>query len=368
MTKHTVCICGGGNLAHVAGGYIASKEEYDVRLLTRHPEKWQPDHAITITDCNGKVFNAHFSVITDNPEIAVRGAETVILCLPGFAIAPTLESIKPFLDSTATVGSVVSSTGFFIMAKQILQPATGLFGFQRVPFIARTCEYGKSACLLGYKPSLSIATLNMDNHTGLQNLLSRMFDVPVHWLDSYLKVTLTNSNPLLHPSRLYGIFSNGPEVYDSPVGFYEDWDDFSSHTLIACDNEFGQLLESLDVTRSDIPSILDYYESYDASSLTRKIRSIDAFKGLYAPMVQTPQGKYVPDFKNRYFTEDFPYGILIIKCFASKNGISTPTIDSIINWGQKCMGKEYIINGKLAGRDLNETVAPYLSMRINELT
>lgn len=360
MTRHSVCICGGGNLAHVAGGYIASKEQYDVRLLTRHPERWQPDHCITVTDCNGRVYNARFSTITDNPEHAVKGAEIVLLCLPGFAIAPTLQSIKPYISSSTLVGSVVSSTGFFLMAQKILPEGTRLFGFQRVPFIARTYEYGKSAGLLGYKPSLSFAVHNINEIESLRETLNDMFDTPAFLLDNYLKVTLTNSNPLLHPSRLYGMFSNNAESYDSHIRFYEDWDDFSSETLIACDNEFGALLEKMDIPRKDIPSILEYYESTDAASLTRKIRSITAFKGLYAPMLPIEGGLFIPDFNNRYFTEDFPYGILIIKCFAQKNGIPTPTIDSIIEWEQKCVGKDYLRNGKPEGKDLNETVAPYI--------
>lgn len=40
----------------------------------------------------------------------------VLICLPGYAIAKTLEAIKPFLDSDTIVGTVVSSTGFFFEA------------------------------------------------------------------------------------------------------------------------------------------------------------------------------------------------------------------------------------------------------------
>ena len=154
MIKTSICIIGGGNLAHVVGGYLAAKPDSEVRLLTRHPERWQADRSITITDCNNKVFKANFATISHDPAIAVKGANIVLLCLPGFAIAPVLESIRQYLDSSALVGSVVSSTGFFMMAQKILPSTVKLFGFQRVPFIARINEYGKTACLLGYKPSL----------------------------------------------------------------------------------------------------------------------------------------------------------------------------------------------------------------------
>lgn len=344
MSKNKICICGGGNLAHVVGGYLAAKSDCEVRLLTRHPEKWNRDLTLNLTDIDGKVFNPQFTAITADASIAVGGADVVLFCLPGFAIASVLESIAPFITSKTYVGTVVSSTGFFLMAQKILPANSRLFGFQRVPFIARMNEYGRSATLLGYKPSLSFATINVNEPEILGNKLSELFDVHVSWLDNYLKVTLTNSNPLLHPCRLYGIFGRGKEKFEKPVLFYEEWDNFSSQTLIDCDNEFRSLLDRLDISRSDIPPILDYYESHDAQSLTHKIRSIKAFKGLKAPMKQLPDGSYAPDWNNRYFTEDIPYGMLIIKAYACKYGIDTPNIDMVLQWAQSKMDKQYLLS------------------------
>lgn len=360
MIRHRICICGGGNLAHVVGGYLAAKPECEVRLLTRHPEKWNKNRTLTLTDMNGKVFKPVFSVITSDAELAVSNADIVLLCLPGFAISQVLVSIKEYVTPKTLVGSVVSSTGFFLMARNILPSDTRLFGFQRVPFIARINEYGKSASLLGYKTSLEYASINETKPEDLSNILSDLFDVKVHWLDSYLKVTLTNSNPLLHPCRLYGIFREENQVYDKYVLFYEEWDNFSSQILIDCDKEFRTLLDKLDISTKDIVPILDYYESHDAQSLTDKIRSIKAFKGLTAPMVQLPDGRFAPDWENRYFTEDIPYGMLIIKAFADKYEIETPTIDKVLGWAQSGMGKQYIKNGKPTGRDISDTVVKYI--------
>lgn len=355
MIRQRICICGGGNLAHVVGGFLSAKPDCEVRLLTRHPERWQQDRSLQLTDINGRSFDSRFAVISSDPAQTVAGADMVLLCLPGFAIAQVLESVKNHISAHSLVGSIVSSTGFFLMAQKILPERTGLFGFQRVPFIARINEYGKSASLLGYKPSLAFATINVSNPQELGNTLSKLFNVPVTWLDSYLKVTLTNSNPLLHPCRLYGIFGKGKTVFDRPVLFYEEWDDLSSQTLIDCDNEFRLLLDRLGITGQEIAPILDYYDSNDAHSLTDKIRSIQAFKGLTAPMIQTENGKYGPDWQNRYFAEDIPYGLLIIKAFACKYCIDTPTIDKIIEWAQSGMGRQYMVNGQLTGKDISQT-------------
>ena len=100
------------------------------------------------------------------------------------------------------------------------------------------------------------------------------------------------------------------------------------------DNELQALLEQLPVCKGSIATVLDYYESCDAASLARKLRSIEAFKGILAPMKEMVGG-YVPDFQSRYFTEDFPYGLAIVHRLTHEKGIPSPTIDRIYEWGMK---------------------------------
>jgi hypothetical protein len=114
--------------------------------------------------------------------------------------------------------------------------------------------------------------------------------------------------------------------------FYREWTLEASEILIAMDEEFMRLLDHLPVDKRQMPSLLEYYESTDAASLTRKIASIKAFEGILSPMTETPEG-WIPDFKSRYFTEDFPYGLQFIKNLAQQHGVATPTIDLVLTWG-----------------------------------
>jgi hypothetical protein len=97
------------------------------------------------------------------------------------------------------------------------------------------------------------------------------------------------------------------------------------------DEEFQKLCKIEGVV---IPSVLEYYESKDADSLMYKLRSIVAFQTIKAPMKQTEEG-WIPDFESRYFTEDFPYGLQIIKDLAQVHHIKTPMIDRVLTWGNK---------------------------------
>lgn len=335
-----IAICGGGNLGHVVTGYLAAKKEYEVSLLTRHPEPWS--HTLQIYTPEGKTLEGTIDHLSANPADLIPQADIVLLCLPGYGIADTLRAICPYLRPQTAVGSIVSSTGFFFEAIDTLPPNTTLFGFQRVPFIARVEEYGKSAHLLGYKPSLSIAAhpqpLPIGRGEWLVNTIREMFDTPVTLLGSHYEVSLTNSNPLLHTSRLYSMWHDWHEGVTYPIQnqFYSDWTDDASQLLIDMDKEFFRLLDVLPVTPGSIPSVLDYYESTDAASLTRKLRSIEAFKGLLSPMRKVGNA-FIPDFQSRYFTEDFPYGLAIIHRLLHKHQIPCPHIDQVYNWGESML-------------------------------
>lgn len=330
-----ICICGGGNLGHVVAGYIASQQRYEVGLLTRHPDRWS--HVLQVDTPSGQTLQGCLACITDRPETIIPQADMILLCLPGFSIASVLQTIRPYLRRQTIVGSIVSSTGFFFEAFNILPLSTTLFGFQRVPFIARTVEYGQRASLLGSKPHLQIAVERGDERKEeIRITVQALFDTPVSVLKNHYEVSLTNSNPLLHTSRLYQLWKNWrpTTVYPDVPRFYSDWTEEAARLYIAMDQELQLLLRKLNVTPGAIPTVLDYYESSNAADLARKLRSIVAFQGIAAPM-RAVDGGYEPDFGSRYFTEDFPYGLGIVWRLAHEQQVCVPTIDRVYCWGME---------------------------------
>ena len=326
------CICGGGSLGHVIAGYLGANADVRVSMLTQRPQLWKND--IEVHTPEQTIIHGHIHTISSNPEDVIPQANIILLCLPGFAIKQQLQLIKPYVKSTTFVGSVFSSTGFFFNAMEILNEDVPLWGFQRVPFICRTREYGQSANLLGYKSNLNIAVERTDEKEDFRLLIEELFNTPVSLLNHFYEATLTNSNPLLHTSRLYTMFgaSNEGRTFPRMILFYEEWTEEAAQLLIDMDEEFFRLLEVLPVKPNYLPRILEYYESHDARSLAQKLSSIQGFKGITSPMKQTAQG-WIPDFASRYFTEDFPYGLHFIWQLAKEKGIATPKIDMVYQWG-----------------------------------
>ena len=330
-----ICICGGGNLGHVVAGFVAAQKKHDVCLLTRHPEQWNQDLLIEAPDTT---YEGRLNDVVGDAKQAISDANIILLCLPGYAIRDTLLQIKDYLRPDAAVGTVVSRTGFFFQAMEVLPASQTLFGFQRVPFISRVIEYGHRARLMGYKESLELAIEHCAHPETLRDTLSDMLRTPIHLLSSHYEVSLSNSNPLLHPSRLYSLWKDWHSgiVYDRIPLFYEEWTDEAAELYINMDNELQALLDTLPVRKGSIATVLDYYESTDAASLAQKLRSIEAFKGILSPMIKV-EGGYVPNFQSRYFTEDFPYGLAIVHRLAHEKGVPSPTIDMIYDWGTKLL-------------------------------
>ena len=329
-----ICLCGGGSLGHVIAAWLSAKGTAEVSILTGSPDKWNKEINVFLPE--SEVLTGRLTSVSGNPEEVISDADVVLFCYPGFMIASELERIKPYLKQDTYVGSVFSSTGFFFEALRILSPSQPLWGFQRVPFICRVQEYGSSARLLGYKPCYHIAVENVpdEQKRKFADMISEWFERPVHLLKNYYEASLTNSNPLLHTSRLYTMFGreNEGRVYPRMINFYEDWTVEAADVLIKMDREFFELLKVLPVTEGYLPPILEYYESHDAQSLAAKLSSIAGFKGITSPMIQT-EGGWIPDFKSRYFTEDFPYGLKYIWQLAHAYNISTPVIDEVYQWG-----------------------------------
>ena len=326
-----VCICGGGSLGHVIAGWSAAKAKGQVSVYTGRPGEWASD--IVVDTPEGDTLTGHIFKVSDDPREVVSPADVVLFCYPGYLIESTLKRLKPFFRKDAFIGSVFSSTGFFFDAREVLAPDQPLWGFQRVPFIARVGEYGHSAHLLGYKSELKVAVENVPTEEKLSfvEFLSEWFERKVTLLDNYFEASLSNSNPLLHPAVLYDMFA-GDKVYDRKIYLYREWSESAAELLIKMDEEFFRLLEVLPVRRGFLPTILDYYESKDAASLAAKLRSIPAFQNLEAPMKQGPTG-WVPDYSSRYFSEDFPYGLKLICTLAHEKGVPVPTLDWVLEWG-----------------------------------
>ncbi len=335
---NNVCICGGGALGHVIAGVLANQKAYplNVNVLTNRPEKWSNELIINAPD--GAVLKGNLTMVSSNPKDVIPQSDIVIVCLPGHLIKEELKKISAYLSDGTYCGCVFSSTGFFFEAQKLLPQSIKLWGFQRVPYIARISDYGHSANLLGYKKEHKIAIERATDKEKemFRNFVEKAFDCPTVLLNNYLEASITNSNPLLHTSRLYTMFKDWhPGVtYHKNYLFYEEWTEAAADLYIKMDAELAELIKVLPVAPDFLPGVLDYYESYDAASLKNKLSSIESFKGITSPMKEIESGRWIPDFESRYFVEDFGCSLKYIYDLIIQYNLTVcPNIEMVYNWG-----------------------------------
>ncbi len=329
-TLTDIGICGGGNLSHAMAAALARKG-YRVHVLTRRPEEWS--HELFVSFCGSEYRRASLAEVSRHPD-CLRDCRFIIAALPRFAVAPVSTSIRPFLTEDQLLLFAPGTPQLLEMQTDEKWRGLRYGAFYKVPYICRTDEYGHRVSILGSRPLNRIWLSGAVSQSEWQELES-LFDTPLEELTSAWPFLLTNSNPLLHPSRLRVLFKDYHQgvIYHRVPLFYEEWTDESSELYLRADDELLRLCEHCPEMRigKDIIPIREYYESSDAAALTRKIRSIAAFKGIVTPM--TRQGNaWIPDFNSRYFQEDIRWGTLPICEYGRKVGIATPVLDDFVTW------------------------------------
>lgn len=355
-----ITVVGGGNVGTLIAGQLTLKGN-KVTIYTRDVSKWSNEITILDKDVEKEYVYTPFK-ITDNICEAVFNADIIFITLPAFAIKNFIMRAEKNIKDGAWIGFYPGTGGNEIICENLLNRKCVIFGLQRICSVVRLKEYGKYVVTSGKRKTMYIGVIPKSYGEEVRKMFSDFFDIETILLPNYLNVTLTSSNPILHPSRLYDIFKDydNIKIYDQLPLFYEEWTNDASKILINCDLELHSVLNRISLDTSNIKPLLEHYESTNYIELTNKIRSIVGFKGLTTPCKKI-NGGFMPDLSSRYFTADIPYGLIIIKAFAVIYSVDTPTIDIIIDWYQKITNKNYIdLSKNIFGEDSIDLNLPQL--------
>ena len=334
-----VCIVGAGNiglamasdisLSHKAEVVVYSHSEIDMANLVFEDKE------------TGLIANGVPATSTCDLEYALDGADYVFCTYPAFLRRGFIDECSPFLKKGVRLGFVPGYGGAEYSCSALIAKGVQVFALQRVPFVARQKEKHVSM-LLSKKTRLFVAALPKNALGDIARDVETLLGIPVSPLDNYLAVTLAPSNPLLHLTGLYGVFHDWEpgDTFDRQLMFYDEWNDDTSRVLFAYDAELQEICRKIPLDMHEVVPLPIYYESPTPEAMTKKLKSIEAFKVVEVPL-RIEAGRYVPDFGSRMFTEDFPFGIAIIKYYALITETTTPTIDMILDFYNRKTGIKY---------------------------
>lgn len=290
-----------------------------------------------------------------------------------------MAKIAPHLKKGALVGALYSQGGFDWAAKHAIGEQRckdldiTIFGLQFIPWICRATVYGKEAKMIGPKKLLYATADPLERADSVAETLGQLFDIPCKTIPNFLTLTMTPSNQIIHPGRYYGIFKDwdGKKSYDpkSIPLLYEGMDDFSAQQLQDLSNEL-QLIKKAIVAKypsvdlsgvKDLGErIVEHYqkEVVDPTNLKTIFATNRGYASVKTPVVEQPDGRVIPNVTCRFFTEDVPFGLIILRDIGRLAGIETPVMDKFITWHQDLMNKHYLKDGQIVPELLAETGAP----------
>lgn len=354
-----VCIVGGGHIGTALMCYIKfTHPEYTVCMYTRKPERFADE--IKCNDWEGKKsYVVKPDAISNDANISAKDADIVFIALPHFAVEKAFSDIAPYVAEDAMIGVLPGGGGCEFFFHKYFSESQTLFGFQRVPFTAKLQEYGKEANLKSWKPFSVVGTLQRERVDVACELIEAC-GLKTKKATNYLEVALTPTNPILHTSRTHELFGQHEReyVYPEKSKFYVGWTDGASTTLFNMDKELHQMLDKITeltgLETSAIRPLSEHYESPTIPALTAKINSIATFQSVFAPMAEV-EGGYKSDTTSRMFTEDFPWGLAVIRSYFDFLDIPAPTMDKVLGWYANYMGLKWYVDGKFCGKDLAMT-------------
>lgn len=384
-----VLLCGGGNAVHVLASYIGSLPEAKVCILSLYPgesERLQEavdssENGIQCTRNDGLPVYGKPALISNDPSEVTPDSDVIIMALPAAFHEMYLKKLKPHLKHGVLIGAMPGQSGLDLCMRHVLGEkvcsAANLFGFETLPWACRIKEYGKRVEVLGTKAEVSVSVVPCkENSVGsvIETIQHLIGPEPVlKPSGSLLVTTLANVN-IVHPTISYGFYrdKNLTEPFDSPPIFYQGVDERTGDMLTKISDEVLRIRDCLSARYAglDLSSVvhlrdfmLKCYSDYieDKTSVTTMLQTSRAHAGLCHPVREVKVGnatKYLPDFGYRYFTEDLPCGMLVIRGIAELSGVATPVLDEVIAWCQKVMGMEFLVDGKLRGRDVGRTRCP----------
>jgi hypothetical protein len=358
-----------------------SKGNVRTQLLTSRPELWK-DRRPIVRFPNGDVQRGLIHKISDKPSELIPESDVVIYTGPVTSTKDVFENIRPYLNVKRTVVGTIFAQGLVhLLATRTFGSEVRFFALRNIPWLCRMVKAGEESEIVGAKASIEVMTINLDNHW-VKAKLEPLFVVQktgkwepvIELLPDFCPIVFNPANQIIHPARYWALFRNwrGQPLQEEPSEWlYRGMDEVAGEVLSVLDEELQQLKTSYHEATgatgclSVIPlrdRLLDQYgdQIADRSTLAKMVGTNKAYSMARTPVIRTKLG-VMPNPNHRVVTDDIGWGLCTLVSIAERleaAGINTPTtmMRMLIEWHQKVMGKEFLYNGRLRGRDCGDLV------------
>jgi len=263
------------------------------------------------------------------------GAELVLVVGPAYATEPLAEAVRDHLRPGMAVVVCPSSCAGAIAFKRAagldLADETITVGeTSTLPYAVRVTHPGTIKVFLKLAAGLSVAGLPRAGTKRLFDVVSGVYPA-MEMADSVFQTTLQNGNPVIHPAvtllnaglieRTHGAFL-----------FYEE----------GVTEAVGRLIEAVDLERLALAGALGVrILSEPALGVRQGYMAEENYSTGYstAPGFLGIGAQHQLD--NRYLTEDVGYSLVFLSDLASRLGVATPVMDSVIEIASVVLARDF---------------------------
>jgi hypothetical protein len=374
----TVTIIGGGNSGHVCASLIHenTKGRVKVQLFTSRPEMWSPTPVVRFPD--GSTQTGLISVISSDPRAVLPHSDIVLWTGPVNATKGVFEAIRPFIDPKKTVIGTIFAQGLtHVLAHRIFGPDMKFFALRNIPWLCRTTQPGRECEIVGPKTSIEAAVVNLEENW-VKRELEPLFVVPyineptITLIPDFVPIVFNPANQLIHPAVYYTLFSKWKKGsflsgQDEPNEWlYRDMSELAGNILQAIDDEMQNIKSAYfeKTQNSSCMSILSLRDRLlvqygdqikDKSTMAKLVGTNAAYSMAKTPLIRTANG-VAPNPKHRVVVDDIGWGLCVLISIADCLDVPVHMMKMLVNWHQELMGKEFLVNGRLIGKDCRELV------------
>lgn len=328
-----LAIIGAGNGGLAIASHLALKG-HTVNLYSIFKEELEPIISKGGIELEGVEEGfAILNKVTDNIELAIDGAELIMIVTPANAHAKIARDCAPYLKDNQVVILNPGRTGGALEFSKILtekkiknKPIIG--EAQTLIYACRKISSTK-VVIYGVKKSLSVASFSAKNIERLIKVLNKAYPQFVPAVN-VLETSLNNIGAIFHPAPT--ILNSARIESGEKFDYYHEG--ITPVVATVLENIDKERLEVAKALKVKVQSAIEFLkESYGvkADSLYQAIQSNIAYKGVKAPAA----------INIRYLTEDIPMSLVPIASIGDQLGVPTPNIDSIIKIGSTMLKTDF---------------------------
>ncbi len=372
----TVTIVGGGNSGHVCASLIHANTggRCKVQLLSSRSDIWSTTPLVRFPD--GSLQEGLISLVSSDPADVIPNADLVLWTGPVSATKSVFELIAPYLDTKKTVLGTIFGQGLVhVLAKRVF-PGEGLkfFALRNIPWLCRTVTPGVECEVVGAKKSIEVAVSENLDASWVQEELYPLFAVKgcprLDVLPNFAAIVFNPANQIIHPAVYFSHFRKWRKGTFLPIEetpnewLYRDMSELAGTILDTLDEELQRIKNAYVAVTNDTASntfiltlksrLLAQYGTQirDTSTMAKLVGTNAAYALAKTPMIRSPEGGCAPNPTHRVVVDDIGFGLCVLVDIAERLNIATPMMKFLIQWHQEMMGKEYLKDGKMQGKDV----------------